>query len=167
MNIMHWIRKSRVLRLKNRPGLTMIELLISLLIIAITSVAVMSGVATAYGWLLRERHKQTAVQYIKEEMEFWQARIHSAMPPEHMFHNATPRDICIDDFGTAGTRDDLWGTVRLVSIERVDLPDTSTNPDWFELKVICEYEEPPWDRRTGEPKPVVLELTCPMVPSTT
>lgn len=153
---------------RRRGGLNFFELVISMLIIAVTSVAVASSFYTAYGELNRQRRSNYANQLLKSEAEYWKGRIHSAFPTayEMAHHIPNPNNpIPLDKFTPAGRT--VLAEVKRAPVVRVDKFETPVRPDWYEIRVYIRYLEPTFES-TGEPrryKEVVKELVVPFIQS--
>ena len=150
--------------LKHRQGgVTFVELMVGFLIVSIASVSVTSGIYVAHGLLIRERNKGLAIQLMKGEMSYWLGRVHVSFPSqlERIQRMRRPVTISRDNAGNP-----LEGTITREPIREIKLPDTKTESDWFEIKVSIDYIEdslePPFARQS-HPKPVHLELVCPMI----
>lgn len=146
-----------------RGGVTFVELMVGFLIVAITAVAVTSGFYVAHGTLIRERNKMRAVHLLKGELNYWVGRIHSSFPTLEERNGIRRRRVVIarDANGVAITGDLVRHEIKVINN-----PDTKVEPDWWEIKVSIDYDEPPLEPsfvRNAEKKPVHMELVCPMI----
>ena len=160
--------------LKHRPGgLNFFELIISTLIISITSVAVASSFYTAYGELNRQRRSQRANQLLKAEAEYWMGRVHStkltAYEQSHRIPNPN-NPVLLDPVYTYTQHGkQIKAYLYMIDFKRVELFETKATPDWYEVRVAIEYNEPPLDmvgaRSNYREKQVVKELVVPFIPA--
>jgi len=143
-----------------------VELMVGFLIVSIASVAITSGIYIAHGLLIRERHKELAIQLLKGEMSYWLGRIHVSFPSPNEMVQRERRQVTL---GHDQAGNPLNGIITRYPIQVIDDPDTKAQPDWFEIKVDIEYTEnalePPFVHQ-AHTKPVHLELICPMILST-
>lgn len=112
-------------RIGNRAGLTLVECLISMLIIGFLVVAVLGAYYTSRIGTERARHRVTAMnivqQYMEKELEAgYNGGIggaeddvgHGYCTTNDMAPSGTwPKSVTIDDRGTPATTDDLLGTI--------------------------------------------------------
>ena len=137
---------------RSRPGVTLIELVVALVVIATAAVGTTVAVFNAYGQLQRQRHRMTANQYLRQEVEYWQGRIHSAMPsvPE-MNTRSEKRLVIIDERNPGNTQDDIVGYVFREPLKAHILVSSSVTKQYYwEIPVVIEYTEPSWSF-TGQP----------------
>ncbi len=152
--------------LRKRPGgLNFFELVISLIIIAVTSVAVASSFYTAYNQLNRQRWKKKAVQLLKAEADFWMGRVHSQFPSPFELQHPIPNPdnpIQLDPNTPQGRS--VLAELYLLDITGIDMTNTEAFPDWYEIRVSATYEEPALEIG-GQPKQVSLQLVVPFIRS--
>ncbi|MBS1261366.1 MAG: hypothetical protein MAG453_00687 [Calditrichaeota bacterium] len=130
----------------SRPGVTLIELVVALVVIGTAAVGTTIAVFNAYGQLQRQRHRMTANEFLRAEVEYWQGRIHIAMPtPAEMSSRGPERVVTIDERSPGNAHDDIIGVVRREPIEaHVLINTTNTLQYYWEIPVVINYTEPTW-----------------------
>ncbi len=129
-----------------RRGMTMIELVVGLVVVGTAAVGTSIAVFNAYGQLQRQRHRLIANQHLRAEVEYWQGRIHSAMPTAQQMNNAMePFTVLIDERDPTTDDDDLLAEVKRLPIRSHILVNTSTQLQYYwEIPVTIRYTETSW-----------------------
>lgn len=129
---------------RDRRGVALIELIVSLIVIATASVGTTIAFFSAYGMLQQQRHRMRANEFLREETEYWQGRVHliSRLSEHERQQPRSWRDVIIDPRGP-GAQDDVVGRIRRESIVAKNIIQTPQNPDYYEIPVVIQWEEPP------------------------
>ncbi|MBD3165516.1 prepilin-type N-terminal cleavage/methylation domain-containing protein [bacterium] len=157
-------RRPRRKFLRKREGFTLFEVLASLLIISVTAVGAGYGFMVGHAMYQREERARRALMYMKADMDYWMARIHSNLPPLSYFRGQPPAVHVIDRMGP-GTGDDVELMVRLTGIFPVDDIETSEEPDYYEIHLVGTWRERGLSLYNAqqEPTTVKIELQAPMI----
>ena len=152
---------------RNRRGLTLIEMLVALIVIATASVGTTIAFYTAYGSLQEQRHRMRANDLLRREIEVWQGRIHASgkiFPTTYEQQQPTDWEEVLLDGRGPGHEDDIYAEIRRESLEIINLRDTPQDPDYCVVNTVIRWWEP--SRIPGEP-PVQIEqsLYAFMLPS--
>lgn len=131
---------------KTRRGVTMVELIVGMIVVGTAAIGTTIAVFNAYGQLQRQRHRLIANQYLRSEVEFWQGRIHTAMPSSHQMSNATAGHlVTIDERDPTTEADDIIGKVVRKPIRTHIMVNTSTTIQYYwEIPVTIKYTESSW-----------------------
>lgn len=137
---------------KSRRGVTLIELIVGMIVVGTAAVGTSIAVFNAYGQLQRQRHRMIANQHLRAEIEYWQGRIHTAMPIRDQMTNTTDgRLVLIDERDPSTDADDIMGLVVRKPIGTHDMVNTTTSLQYFwEIPVSIKYTEPSWSTRTPD-----------------
>lgn len=168
--------KSKGLLRQRRGGLDFIELIVCLVIIAVSSVAVITSFYTAERELERQRWHSQAIQLLKGEAEYWKGRLHTGLPPgigavvhsppfEYNQRVPNPDNLIVISARGAGKGDDILGELFLDRIQGIDISETPIVPDWYEIHVSCRYSDPILGARNPQQRDVILELVVPFIPA--
>jgi len=156
-------RMKRSLRLRcDRRGVTLLELLVALVVIATATFGTTIAYFTAYGSLQEQRHRMRANDILRAEIEYWHGRIHAGhanyvFPTSFEMQQPTDwKKVTIDPRGP-GTQDDIVGFVRRDPIGVFDDPETKQSPDYYIIAVVIRWVEPP-RIPGGEPYEIFLHL---------
>lgn len=137
--ILRWVRFRR-----DRRGVTLIELMVGLLVIATAAVGASIAIFNAYGQLQRQRHRLIANHYLRNEVEYWQGRVHSALPTEREISQPGPRrTVIIDPRDPSTTNDDITAEVRRGPLKPISM-DYAEEYFYWEIPVTITYTEPSW-----------------------
>lgn len=101
---------------QSRKALTLVESLVSMLLLSVLLVSILGAFFIAQKGISRARHRYTAMKIIRQYMEReFRAGYDGGNDAEGdyyvTFSSAVPVNVTIDDRGTAGTADDLIGTI--------------------------------------------------------
>ena len=131
--------------LKHRRGMTLIELLVALIVMATAAVGTAVAFYTAHGQLQRQRHSMRVNQILREHAEQYQGTIHASLINiDFMTQYTRWHEYLVDSKGV-GSRDDVYCRVRREPLEPVDLIETIDNPDYYMAHIILEYPINPDD----------------------
>jgi len=143
---------------RRRGGLSFIELATALLIIAVASLGTVKSFYIAHDELSRAKRRFRANQFLKQELEFWVARLHKGnLSPQEYNLPSRERSVVIDYRGP-GPRDNIVGHVRMVRITPYDDFDTAEDPDYWIVRVAIRYDEPRYVDGQKEEYQVVYKL---------
>ncbi len=131
---------------KSRRGMTLVELIVGIIVVGTAAVGTSIAIFNSYGQLQRQRHRMMANQHLRAEIEYWQGRIHIAMPTrDEMRNTMDPRPVLIDERDPTDESDNLMGEIVRKPISHHDMVNTPTTEQrYWEIPVEITYTEPSW-----------------------
>lgn len=137
--------RSSLLR-RNRRGVTLIELIVALVVIAVASVGTAIAFFNTWGYLYNQRLRMRANAELRQEVEYWQGRVHAAFPTNNEMQATGWREVILDERGP-GASDDVVAQIRReVIVPHVYAEVTSTEQSYvmYEIPVVIKYDQPTW-----------------------
>ncbi len=166
-----------------RGGINFIELMVSILVITIASVAFAHSFFVASFEMDKQRRRMEAVQLAKSEAQFWVGRIHTSFPSPFdidQWHEHPGNPLYLGQEGVVRrpnvrrvtSPEYVEVSVNRSPIRTVDLFDTSTRADFYEFTITVDYIEdwrwmdfPEYADAGVEGEAVHLELDVPFIPA--
>ncbi len=134
---------------RHRKGMTLIELVISLMVISIAAVGTGIAFYASSAQLNRQKIRMQAQQELRTELEFWMAITHVQLPREEVRQlSSRRREVVLNENSNNPIIAEVWREPFLEVMEE----ENRAKLDHFQIIVTIQYIEPPllFSGRNGE-----------------